>query len=142
MTTMEHPQRIRVAVTGGDGLIGGVLKAGLSRRFEPRWLTRAEADITELTALEQAFDGTDAVVHRAATPDVEATWKEVLPPNVIGAYNAYEAARRAGVGRFVFASSNHAVGGYMYDDAVFLDPQQPMQIGADLPVRPDSLYGA
>lgn len=142
MTTMDDRQRIRVAVTGSDGLIGGVLRAALSQRFEPRWLTRAEADITDLAALERSFNGTDAVVHLAATPDVEATWEEVLPPNVIGAYNAYEAARRAGVRRVVFASSNHAVGGYMYDDAVFIDPERPMQIGTDVPLRPDSLYGA
>ena len=142
MRTMDDLQRIRVAVTGADGLIGSVLRAGLSGHFDPRWLTRTEADITDLEALERAFGGTDAVVHLAATPDVEATWEEVLPPNVIGAYNAYEAAARAGVRRFVFASSNHAVGGYMYDDAVFLDPQQPMQIGSAMPLRPDSLYGA
>ena len=73
MTTMDDRQRIKVAVTGADGLIGGVLRAGLSGRFEPRWLTRAEADITDMAALERSFRGTDAVVHLAATPDVEAT---------------------------------------------------------------------
>ena len=142
MTTMEDRQHIRVAVTGSAGLIGTVVRAGMSGRFDPRWLTRAEADITDLSALQRAFAGTDAVVHLAATPDVEATWEEVLPSNVIGAYNAYEAARRVGVRRFVFASSNHVVGGYMHDDAVFVDPRQPMQIGTDVPPRPDSLYGA
>ena len=139
---MDERQRMRVAVTGSDGLIGRVLRAGLSERFEPRWLTRADADITDLPALERAFAETDAVVHLAATPDVEAVWEDVLPANLIGAYNAFEAARRAGARRFVFASSNHAVGGYMYDDAVFADPERPMQVGSDLPVRPDSLYGA
>ncbi|MGH2380464.1 MAG: NAD-dependent epimerase/dehydratase family protein [Candidatus Limnocylindria bacterium] len=134
--------RTRVAVTGADGLIGGVLRPDLADRFEPRWLTRADADITDLPALERAFAGADAVVHLAATPDVEATWEEVLRPNIIGVYNAYEAARRAGVRRFVFASSNHVVGGYMHDDAVFEDLEWPVQVGTGVPLRPDSLYGA
>ena len=140
---MNDDGRLRVAVTGSDGLIGGILRGGLAKdRFAPRWLTRKDADLADLPALGRAFAGMEAVVHLAATPDVEASWDEVLPPNVIGAYHAYEAARRSGVRRFVFASSNHAVGGYMYDDRRFLDPDDPAQVGSDAPVRPDSLYGA
>jgi NAD+ dependent glucose-6-phosphate dehydrogenase len=134
--------KIRVAVTGSDGLIGRVLRAGLSDRFEPRWLSRDAADVTDLPALERAFAGTEAVVHLAADADIAASWESVLPANVIGAYHAFEAARRSGVRRVVFASSNHAVGMYVWDDDRFTDPDHPAEIGTDVPVRPDSLYGA
>ena len=133
---------MKVAITGSDGRIGGVLRAGLSERFDPRWLTRDDADLGDLPALERAFAGAEAVVHLAATADLGAPWDEVLPPNVIGVYHAYEAARRAGVRRVVFASSNHTVGMYMWDDDRFADPAHPREVGIDAPLRPDSLYGA
>jgi nucleoside-diphosphate-sugar epimerase len=133
---------VRVTITGGDGLIAGILRAGLSDRFEPRWLARSDADVTDLAALERAFAGSDAIVHLAADADVGASWDEVLPANVIGAYHAFEAARRARVKRVVFASSNHAMGMYQWDVVRFADAVQPAEVGTEAPVRPDSLYGA
>jgi nucleoside-diphosphate-sugar epimerase len=139
MVSMAEP--MKVAITGSDGRVGGVLRAGLSDRFDPRWLTRDDADLGDLPALERAFAGTDALVHLAATADLGAAWDEVLPANVIGVYHAYEAARRAGVRRVVFASSNHAAGMYMWDDDRFADPAHPREVAIDAPLRPDSLYG-
>ena len=133
---------IRLAVTGGSGLIAGILRDGLSDRFVARWLSHADADVTDLAALEHAFAGADAVVHLAANADAYASWDEVLPANVIGAYNAFEAASRAGVGRVVFASSNHAMGMYMWDDDRFTDAERPTEVSTDAPIRPDALYGA
>lgn len=135
-------QPMRVAVTGGDGMIAGILRRYLGERFAFRWLARAEADVTDLDALERAFADSDAVVHLAANAETYAGWDEVHAPNVIGAYNAYEAARRAGVRRFVFASSNHAMGRYIHDDDRFADPDHPVEVTAGDPVRPDGLYGA
>jgi nucleoside-diphosphate-sugar epimerase len=133
---------MRVAITGADGLIGGILRARLSDRFEPRWLDRDDADVTDLPALERALAGVEAVVHLAATADVRSDWDEVHAANVLGAYNALEAARRAGVRRFVFASSNHVMGMYQWDDERFADPAHPIEVTVDDPIRPDSLYGA
>ncbi len=42
----------------------------------------------------------------------EAPWEKILNANIVGCYNLFEAARKAGVKRIVFASSNHAVGFY------------------------------
>ena len=133
---------MRVAVTGGEGRIAGILRAVLAERFNFRWLSRAEADVADLPALERAFAGADAVVHLAANADAYAGWEQVREPNVIGAFNVCEAARRAGVRRLVFASSNHAMGRYMHDDERFADPHRPIEVRADDPVRPDGLYGA
>jgi uronate dehydrogenase len=55
----------------------------------------------------------------------------MLQSNIIGTYNLFEAARRHGVERVVFASSNHAVGFY----------PRSRRIGVNDPVRPDSRYG-
>jgi nucleoside-diphosphate-sugar epimerase len=133
---------MRIAVTGAEGLIGGILRRRLSDQFEPRWLDRDDADVTDLPRLERAFAGVEAVVHLAATADVRSDWDEVHAANVVGAYDAFEAARRAGVRRFVFASSNHVTGMYQWDDARFADPAHPIEVTTDDPIRPDSLYGA
>ncbi len=122
--------------------MGGILRAGMSSRFRCRWLSRSDADVTDLPALERAFADADAVVHLAADARVSAAFEELLAPNLVGAYNAYEAALRAGVRRVVFASSNHVMGMYQWDDARFADPASPQQVAAEAPVRPDSLYGA
>ena len=137
---MSEPRR-RVAVTGGTGLIGRVLADRLSDRYDLRLLGRDDADITDLDELERAFDGMDAVVHLAATAAVDSAWEAVRDLNLAGVYHAYEAARRAGVHRVVFASSNHAVGMYQWDDR-FADPGAPTTVSVREPVRPDSLYGA
>lgn len=133
---------MRVAVTGGNGVIAGILRAGLSERFAPRWLSRSDADVTDLPALERAFAGADAVLHLAASADAYAGWDEVLPANVIGAYHAFKAARRAGVARVVFASSNHVMGRYMWEDHCFADATRPAEVPTDAPIRPDAPYGA
>ncbi len=140
---MTH--RMRVAITGGEGMVGRVLQQRLDpQRFELVPLDRADADITDLAALERALAGAnaEAVVHLAANAEVDAPWEEMLNPNLVGAYHAFEAARRAGVRRVVFASSNHAAGMYLYDEERFRDPRRPDEVAADDVVRPDSLYGA
>jgi nucleoside-diphosphate-sugar epimerase len=133
---------MRVSITGGDGLIGGILRDRLADRIEATFLTRPDADVEDLSALERVFSGADAVVHLAANSDNGAGWDELLGPNIIGAYHAFEAARRAAVRRVVYASSNHAAGMAMWDDERFADAAHPAEVGADGTVRPDSLYGA
>src|ERR1700687_4328951 len=88
------------------------------------------ADLTDLTQVEKAVAGIEGVVHLGGF-SVEGSWETILNANIIGCYNLFEAARRHGVKRIVFASSNHAVGFY---------PRR-RRIGVDAPVRPDSRYG-
>jgi uronate dehydrogenase len=68
-----------------------------------------QASVTDLIALTGAFGGADAVIHLAGVPG-EGPWERVAQTNIHGTYAVFEAARRAGVGRVIFASSNHAVG--------------------------------
>ncbi|HEY1383205.1 MAG TPA: NAD(P)-dependent oxidoreductase, partial [Dongiaceae bacterium] len=51
--------------------------------------------------------------------------------NIEGTYNLFEAARRKGVKRVVFASTNHVVGFYPRD----------RRIGTDVTLLPDTRYG-
>lgn len=148
---LEPHVRQRVVVTGADGLIGRLALdawrgdnrydvVGLARKPGP--YTDVEADITDLEALVAAFDGADAVVHLAATSAVGSAWDAVLASNLIGTYNVFEAARRAGVRRVVFSSSNHAIGSNETDNAPALyDLDDGRVWDHNAEIRPDSLYG-
>src|SRR4051794_21609342 len=114
----------RVLVTGAAGTIGQAVRKHLAEHYELHCLTHRPtefpshvADIADLEAIQPAFAGMDAVVHLAAAVSVTSPWVDVLPANLIGTYNVFEAARRAGVDCVVFASSNHAVGMYEVEAA-------------------------
>lgn len=137
---------MKVLITGAAGTIGRVLRRGLSGRYDLLRLAdiapQADAgpgedcialDIGDLAATVAACRDIDCVVHLAAIPvePEEDAWGQILPANIVGTYNVFEAARRAGVGRIVFASSNHVVG--FHRRGVVAD--------ADAAPRPDTLYG-
>jgi hypothetical protein len=67
------------------------------------------ASVTDIDAMAAACAGVDAVIHLAGLSG-EGPWEEILEANIQGAYSVFEAARRAGVPRVIYASSNHAVG--------------------------------
>lgn len=144
-----EPRR-RVLVTGGAGVIGQAVHRHLGDRYELAALDRVEAknmpttvaSIDDLDAITPAFAGIDAVVHLAASITVDTPWDDVLHNNLIGTYNVYEAARRAGAKTIVFASSNHAIGMYEMDagaEIYELDDSRVYDHTVEL--RPDSLYG-
>jgi uronate dehydrogenase len=134
----------RVLLTGAAGKVGSCLRAGLRDGLRELRLsdvgpvepvapseTSAPADLRDFAAVARAVEGVEAVVHLGAVPD-EAPFDELAGPNLHGVYHVFEAARRSGVRRVVFASSNHATGFY---------PTAQRLTGAE-PVRPDGLYGA
>lgn len=131
-----------VLITGAAGRIGSFLSRTFADRYDlvltdARPLDDApapfsEADISDFDALRRLCDDVDTVVHLAADPSTHATWDSLLPRNVVGVYNVFEAAQQAGCRRVVFASSINAVIGYPHE----------MQIHTSQPVRPGNLYGA
>jgi NAD+ dependent glucose-6-phosphate dehydrogenase len=135
----------RVLITGAAGRIGSSLAESLKDRYDLRLHYHHKipdqppvsdihiADVANYDEIAPAMEGIDAVVHMAADPSTRASWESVRDRNISGTYNVYESARRAGVKKIVFASTNHVMG--MYDR----DRQWP--IYAHQPVRPDSLYG-
>lgn len=100
-------------------------------------------DVADADALSGAVEGHDAIVHMAAYPYTGGTWGQVFEPNIVGTYNALEAAREHDVESFVFLSSNHALGMYEDEHAPELyEPGYGLVLDRDSPVRPDSFYGA
>jgi uronate dehydrogenase len=133
----------RLLLTGAAGGLGQVLR----ERLKPLATALRVSDIAELgparegeevvrcdlgnkAAVHALLDGVDAVAHFGGI-SVEGPFDPILNANIVGVYNLYEAARKHGVSRVVFASSNHVTGFY----------RQDQRIDADDPVRPDSLYG-
>ena len=66
-------------------------------------------DIADRGALKELFSGVDAVIHLVNVPGGEFAHSM---QSMVGTYNVFEAARRAGVKRMVFASSGATVGVY------------------------------
>lgn len=137
---------MKIAVTGANGTIGMRLCPALAEHDTVVRIDLADADVVadvrDLAAMERAFAGCDAVVHLAGVVAVEADWEPVSTTNIGGTYNVFEAARRCGVRRVVFASSNHCVG---YDEVenapAIYKPGFGRTVGVDDPYRPDGLYG-
>ena len=88
------------------------------------------ADLADPAAVDAMVSGVDAIVHLGGI-SVEGPFAPILQANILGIYHLYEAARKHGVKRVVFASSNHVTGFYRQDET----------ITADHPPRPDGLYG-
>jgi uronate dehydrogenase len=97
------------------------------------------ADLADRAALREAVRGVDAIIHLAGI-SLEAPFEKILKANIEGTYHLYEAAREEGVGRIVFASSNHAVG--YTPRPLGATPVAPdALIPVDTPRRPDTFYG-
>lgn len=134
----------KLVLTGAAGRLGSYLREPLSKMADTLVSTDivddigklydgesyVKADLSRLEQMETVLKGADMVVHFGAIGD-EAPFEQILGPNIIGAYNVWEAAHRNGVRRVVYASSVHAVGMHSKRDC----------IATDAPHRPDTFYG-
>jgi uronate dehydrogenase len=148
----------RILITGGCGVIGTILKKALGGKYEIRCLDVrktgndcVEGDIANLQEIEPYFTGVDAVLHLAGDSRLEADWSSVYRSNILGTYNVFEASRKAGVKKIVFASSNHVTGLYERDHPMSqivkgeytgLTPSEVPKISHLSQPRADSYYGA
>src|SRR5689334_8329410 len=114
-----------VAITGGSGRIATAICPFLRSTHRLRLLDVREpsvqltseeefhsVDVSDIASVERALKGADAVVHLAANPSTAGTWSSVLKDNIEGTRSVFEAARRHGIKKVVFASTNHVVGFY------------------------------
>ena len=147
----------KLLMTGMSGLIGGALRGRLEADYELSALNRGaveglpchQADIADLEAILPAFAEQEIVVHLAALASMSAGFDELLRNNIVGTYNVFEAARRSGVKRVVYASSGATVGKVelelpykalvagVEDDV----PDRWKKLTHESPVRPAGLYG-
>jgi UDP-glucose 4-epimerase len=142
---------MRIAVTGGSGKLGrtvvGTLRAaGHSVVNLDRVADRdGQSVIVDFTDYGQTVDallgvndrhtGLDAVVHLAAIPA-----PGILPDaatfehNMVSTFNVFEGARRAGIRRIVYASSETVLG------LPFETPPPYIPVDEDYDTRPESVY--
>ncbi|MGF6210665.1 NAD-dependent epimerase/dehydratase family protein [Comamonas sp. 4034] len=142
---MSQPLRVhRLLLTGAAGGLGKVLRERLRPYAEVLRLSDVAGmapardaseevvlcDLADKQAVDALVAGCDAIVHMGGV-SVERPFEEVLEANIKGIFNLYEAARRHGVRRVVFASSNHVIGFYKQSD----------RLDAHVRRRPDGYYG-
>jgi uronate dehydrogenase len=133
----------RVLLTGASGGVGARLRGLLPAHYPNLRLSdlkapqdlRAEeefvaADLGDIAQVERIVDGMEGIIHLGAY-SVEGPWETILHSNIHGTYNLFEAARRKGVKRVVFASSNHVVGFY----------PRSQRLATDVTALPDTRYG-
>jgi uronate dehydrogenase len=133
----------RILITGAAGQLGTLLRASLRGKAGILRLSDIAAlgscndgeelcpcDLADARAVNEIMQGVDQVIHLGASLNVD-DWGQTLQVNIAGTYNVFDAARRAGVKRVIYASSHHAIG--MYPTHERLDDR--------VPLRPDSLYG-
>ncbi len=132
-----------ILITGAAGRIGTMLRPRLARPGRTlRLLDIApltagpgeeaiQASATDLAVMTDACRGADAVIHLAGIVG-EASWERIRDVNIESGYVAFEAARRAGAPRVIFASSIHAVGFTPREEFPVPDYKFPV---------PDTYYG-
>ena len=130
-----------ILITGAGGDVGTHLRRELAgkyrmvlsdlRALEPNKSEKfIRADIAKMADALKITKGVDAIVHLGGY-SVEGPWPAILQANIVGCYNIFEAARRNGVKRILFPTSNHAVGFYRRDQT----------IDHRVYPKPDSRYG-
>jgi UDP-glucose 4-epimerase len=143
-----------VLVTGGAGFIGshlveGLLEEGCRVRVADNLATghRAnlahvegryewlEGDVADFAVCRRSVEGVGTVFHEAAIPSVPRSVREPLESHSSGptaTLNLLEAARQAGVRRFIFAASSSAYGETTElpkHEAIFPCPLSPYAAG-------------
>lgn len=112
---------MRALVAGGAGFVGSHVADALSDaghevtvldQGPAPWLREGqrlvEADIRDLDAVSAACEGQEAVYNFAGLADIDEARRRPLDTaavNVVGNVTLLEAARRAGAGRYLFAST-------------------------------------
>lgn len=133
----------RLLVTGAAGTIGQLIRVDLpSLAHHVRLSDVADlgtagpseeivpCDLTDTPALRPLVRGCDAILHFGGI-STENRADLIHRVNIDATYQLYEAARKEGVKRVLFASSNHAIG---------FHPRET-RLTASSPVRPDGNYG-
>ncbi len=130
-------------VTGGTGLLGShivekLVDAGqpvrvlVRPRSDTRYLDgwgveKAVGDITDPASLTEAMKGVDTVYHAAAKVGDWGPWREFVSVSIDGTRNMLNAARDAGVKRFLHVSSISAYG-HPDGDGLVLDETAPLGV--------------
>ncbi|MDA1257563.1 MAG: NAD(P)-dependent oxidoreductase [Chloroflexi bacterium] len=160
------PDKLKVLVTGLNGVVGRAMRPALEERYELSALSRSgvdglspervfKADIADRDALYPAFDGQDVIVNMAASGGqgssvgMDVPWNELLKYNIDAVYNVLEVAKDCGVKRVILASSGATANGYElhepYRSLVSKEdvplPESWDMVGEYAEPKPINLYG-
>jgi nucleoside-diphosphate-sugar epimerase len=142
---------MRIVVTGSNGKLGREVVRGLGDagheifgldavgtrgdRFTRIDLTNYGSVVDAFSSVDNRYDGLDAVVHLAAIPAGGfETDSATFFNNMNSTFNVFQAARRAGIKRIVYASSETLLG-------IPFDTEPPyLPVDEDYPSRPESMY--
>ena len=138
---MGHEMSKQLLITGANGRVGTALVEYIDSKERDYKLRLADLeiiedrgiklDITDFSSCKTACDGIDTIIHLAGVASPDSPFEQVLPINIVGAYNIFQAASETGVKRVIYASSAQAIEGYPLD----------VQVRTDMPPRPKNLYG-
>lgn len=133
----------RILLTGAAGNLGKILRASLAGQYGTIRLSDLmemppaapgeevrHCDLADPDAVMDLVQGCDVILHFGGM-SVENSFETILNANIKGTYNLYEAARKQGIKRILFASSNHAIGFH----------SRETRLDASAELRPDSMYG-
>lgn len=167
------PEQKKILITGATGQIGYMVykklreqpdhydvyaldcRRGPSDRVPSSWTLEIDdtrfilGDLADMKTIRRAVTGMDVVVHIGADPEGDS-WESLLNNNIIGTYNVFEAAREAGVGRIVAASSIMVSQGHQEQEPykammerrhADIPPEVPM-ITPGVPAEPRGLYAS
>jgi nucleoside-diphosphate-sugar epimerase len=142
---------MEIALTGGSGKLGRVVLGHLREAGHTVWNLdivgeRDEGfirtDLTDygqvgdaLAGVDDRYEGLDAVVHLGAVPAPGLRPdSETFRNNMLATYSVFQGARRAGIKRIVYASSETVLG------LPFDTPPPYMPVDEEYPARPESTY--
>lgn len=137
---------MKITITGVTGAVAPFVLAALAADHELTLFSRRPpddahaavyGDILDLSACQEAVTGAEAVVHLAACSE---PGPDTFRVNTVGTYNLLEAARTAGVRRFVMASTN-CVYGHCYPLSLRPFPLAYLPIDEAHPTVPEDNYG-
>lgn len=140
---MTFDKNRKIVLTGASGNLGRFLAGELVKHYGnvvltdivdypwavPAGATFIRADVADAEAVASICEGAAVILHFGGI-STEKAFEAILPANIVGVVNIFEAARKNGA-RVVFASSNHTIGFH----------ERSLTLDTDTPTRPDSFYG-
>lgn len=143
MEFMRNHMLKRLLITGAAGGLATAMRHRLSHIAETVRLSDISelgvageneeiviCDLADEAAVADLVEGCDGILHLGGQ-SLECPFDKIMDSNIKGVYNLFEAARKHGMPRIIFASSNHTIG---------FHPQNKY-LNAEAPTRPDGLYG-